>query len=127
MQIRRNVFIVEQFNCSTMTTLVRMSAKGQLVVPQDVREELGLKPGDEFIGVRTHDGILFRKYYDKEKVLAHFRKVSDEISARFKKERITPKDLEDAITWSRASSSTRTSSSRQSVGKARHVKRSKKQ
>jgi AbrB family looped-hinge helix DNA binding protein len=43
------------------TEIIKMSAKGQLVVPRDIRESLGLKPADRFISVPIEDGIMFKK------------------------------------------------------------------
>jgi AbrB family looped-hinge helix DNA binding protein len=44
-----------------MEEFVKMSPKGQLVVPQDIREKEGFKPGDRFIAIRVSEGIVFKK------------------------------------------------------------------
>ena len=43
------------------TELVKMSPKGQLVVPQNIRELERFKPGDRFISFPIKEGILFKK------------------------------------------------------------------
>ncbi len=35
-----------------------MQKRGQVTIPADLREELGLEPGDQVAFVRTEDGIL---------------------------------------------------------------------
>ncbi len=44
-----------------MEEFVKMSPKGQLVVPQEIREKANFKPGDRFIAVKIEDGVLFKK------------------------------------------------------------------
>jgi AbrB family looped-hinge helix DNA binding protein len=38
-----------------MTETMKVGAKGQIVIPQRVREELGVRPGDR-VSVRAEDG-----------------------------------------------------------------------
>jgi AbrB family looped-hinge helix DNA binding protein len=38
-----------------------VSAKGQVVIPKQVRERLHLAPGDRLEVVERHDGVLLRK------------------------------------------------------------------
>jgi len=38
-----------------------MSTKGQVVIPRVIREELALKPGDDFDVVRRQDAVVLRR------------------------------------------------------------------
>ena len=44
-----------------MEDLVKMSPKGQLVVPQEIREKLKFNPGDRFIAVQIEEGVVFKR------------------------------------------------------------------
>ena len=44
---------------STIAT-TRMSSKGQVVIPETIREKLGLKPGTQFV-VLADDGVVILK------------------------------------------------------------------
>ncbi len=43
------------------TDLVKMSPKGQLVVPQDIRMKESFTAGDRFVPFPVKGGILFKK------------------------------------------------------------------
>lgn len=45
-----------------MTTLstTRMSSKGQVVIPEAIREQLGLQPGTQFVVVGQRDAIVLK-------------------------------------------------------------------
>ena len=53
------------------TELVKMSPKGQLVVPQEIREKEDFETGDRFIPIPIKEGIIFKaaggKYTVKRK------------------------------------------------------------
>jgi AbrB family looped-hinge helix DNA binding protein len=38
----------------------RMSSKGQVVIPESIREELGLRPGEEFVVVGRGDVVILK-------------------------------------------------------------------
>jgi AbrB family looped-hinge helix DNA binding protein len=38
----------------------RMSSKGQVVIPEDVRDRLGLMPGDQFVVVGEGDVVILK-------------------------------------------------------------------
>jgi AbrB family looped-hinge helix DNA binding protein len=44
---------------STLAT-TKMSSRGQVVIPEAVRNEMGLKPGDEFIVVAQKDVVMLK-------------------------------------------------------------------
>ncbi len=41
--------------------LTRLSSKGQIVIPQHVRDELGLKEGETFVVLGKEDTIILKK------------------------------------------------------------------
>ena len=44
---------------STLAT-TKMSSKGQVVIPEKVRNDLGLKPGDEFVVLAHEDAVMLK-------------------------------------------------------------------
>jgi AbrB family looped-hinge helix DNA binding protein len=42
----------------------RVSEKGQTTIPKELRDELGVEPGDEVEWYRTSDGLIIRKHID---------------------------------------------------------------
>lgn len=52
-----------------------MSTKGQIVIPRAIREELELKPGDDFEVVRRQDEVVLRRIGDRprRKLSEHLR------------------------------------------------------
>ena len=43
------------------TEIVKMSAKGQLVVPEAIRDLEDFNPGDRFVPLPVKDGVLLKK------------------------------------------------------------------
>jgi AbrB family looped-hinge helix DNA binding protein len=78
--------------------LVKMSEKGQLVVPQGIREAMNLNPGERFIAFQVNDGILFKK------IDIDFESISKEVESKFKKNKIKNADVAEAIRWARKKS-----------------------
>jgi antitoxin PrlF len=75
--------------------IVKMSSKGQVVIPQEVRSKLKLLPGERFIAVPVGKDVLFRRIDLDLDGLA--RNVKD----RFNREGITKGDVVEAVRWSR--------------------------
>ena len=84
--------------------LVKMSPKGQLVVPQEIRDKEGFTAGDRFVPFPVKDGVLFKRVVIPD-VKAEFEKLSAEIEKQFKKQKVTTKDLNEALKWKRKKSS----------------------
>jgi AbrB family looped-hinge helix DNA binding protein len=43
----------------------RVTEKGQVTIPKRIREELGIRPGDEVRFERTEEGYIVRKEVDE--------------------------------------------------------------
>jgi len=80
--------------------LVKMSTKGQLVVPQDIREVSHLMPGERFVAFPVNEGVLFKRI-EIPKVKLDFESLSKEVESQFKKSKIKKNDLKEAIKWAR--------------------------
>lgn len=82
------------------TEFVKMSPKGQLVVPQDIRTTEHFEPGDRFVAMPIKEGVLFKRV-EMPKVKVEFEKLSKEIEAHFKKQKVTSEDVKEAVRWAR--------------------------
>ena len=82
------------------TEFVKMSPKGQLVVPQEIREAEDFEAGDRFIAMPVKEGVLFKKV-EMPNVKVEFEKLSREIEAQFKKQKVTSQDVKEAVKWAR--------------------------
>ena len=79
--------------------IVKMSPKGQLVVPKDIRESAEFNPSDRFIAVQVEDGVMFKKIsFDVEE---EYEKLSLKVQERFEDKEITTEEVEDAIEQAR--------------------------
>lgn len=81
-----------------MNAKTTLSAKGQVVIPKDVRDALGLKPGQMLDVVRTGNGVLLTIPYQKsgrtaEEIFARIR----EIAPPYEGPPATEDDWHDAV------------------------------
>ncbi|HEX8467386.1 MAG TPA: AbrB/MazE/SpoVT family DNA-binding domain-containing protein [Allosphingosinicella sp.] len=63
-----------------MTATTKLSAKGQVVIPADVRRELGLKPGQTLQVRKAAGGVMLTPILEKsgrstEEIIAEIRKI----------------------------------------------------
>ena len=79
-----------------MIEVVTLSSKGQLVVPKDIREDMGLEKEDKFVVVHDRNNILLKRIGRKEAEKAML-KLLDKFSDEFGKHKINRKDIEEEI------------------------------
>lgn len=79
--------------------IVKMSPKGQLVVPKAIREQVGFEPSDRFIAMPVEDGVIFKKIdFDVE---AEYERLSKQVQDRFERDGLKQDEVEDAVEWTR--------------------------
>jgi len=73
--------------------IVQVDSRGQIVIPKDIRNELGIDEGTGFyMYTVTDEGILLKKIPVKE--LAEHQKILDELNDKAEKIGLDPKNLE---------------------------------
>ena len=80
--------------------LVKMSPKGQLVVPKTIRELIGFEPTDRFMSFPVKDGVLFKKVKLPD-AKAEFESLAKDIQKQFKAKKVAQSDVEEALQWAR--------------------------
>ncbi len=83
-----------------MEELVKMSEKGQLVVPRKIRKKEGFKNSDRFVAIDVKGGVLFKKVNIPE-VKIEFEELSKELRAHLKKQNAKQSDADEAVKWAR--------------------------
>ncbi len=79
--------------------ITRMSSKGQVVIPQDIRESMKAKEGTLFAVFGTDDTILLKRMEipSKEKLIESFNKIGAEGRKRMEKMGIKESDVPKLI------------------------------
>jgi len=75
---------------------VRMSSKGQIVIPREVREELHAEEGTLFAVVGANDAIVLKKIAtpSKEELVRSLARFAHKATMRLQGKGITEKDLQ---------------------------------
>jgi len=80
-----------------LESIVKISLKGQIVIPKDVRERLGIKAGGKLAVIVRDDEIILRKIERLD-----LSEISSRISSVVEKENIdVDKLVMEAVEWAR--------------------------
>ncbi len=75
--------------------ITSMSSRGQVVIPLDIREQLGLKEGEKFVVVGEEDTVILKKVAMPS--FKNFDKLLQKTQQFAKEKSITEADVESAI------------------------------
>ncbi len=83
--------------------MVKMSSKGQIVIPQDIREEICASEGTMFAVVSGRDSIVLKKVAtpSKEELICELREIAKEGRKRLEAKGIKKTDLSGIVEKSR--------------------------
>ncbi len=81
--------------------LVRVSSKGQVVLPKEIRDEAGVTKQDRLLVITDERGILLQKV-DERQAKKDLRSMLDYFREKFRKAGITRADVEKEIKAVRA-------------------------
>lgn len=73
----------------------KMSSKGQIVIPESVRNQLGLMPGAQFLVMAEHDVIILQSIVPPSK--AEFSRLIAKTRKAVKKASVKPSGLKNII------------------------------
>ncbi len=73
----------------------RMSSKGQVVIPEDVREALGLEVGAQFVVMGDGDIVVLKRIVVPAK--SELRAMLGKVRAQARRAGIRPSDVRDAV------------------------------
>lgn len=73
----------------------KLSSKGQVVIPEEIRTRLGLEPGAQFVVVGEGDVVVLKAL--KAPDLSEFRSLLDEARDHARSAGLTKADLQQAI------------------------------
>lgn len=73
----------------------RLSSKGQIVIPEEVRRTLGLNEGDQFLVIGQGDAVILKTITPPK--IEEFQELLSQARAEGRKARIRKSDLKSAI------------------------------
>ena len=79
---------------STLST-TRMSSKGQIVIPEEIRIAMGLNEGDQFIAVAENDVVILKRI--SQPSIKEFSGLISKARKQARKAGLTKKDVTAAI------------------------------
>jgi len=79
--------------------ITKMTSRGQVVIPQDIRQSRGLKEGEKFLVYDTGDSIVLKrvKNLQKAKDIEEFEKTFSSMWKTAKTKGIAKKDVTEEI------------------------------
>jgi len=85
--------------------ITKMTSKGQVVIPQEIREKAKVREGERFFVYTSDDSIILKKTKDLEATddMKEFDRVFNSMWKTAKKRGITRKDVEKEIKAYRSS------------------------
>jgi AbrB family looped-hinge helix DNA binding protein len=78
----------------------KLSSKGQVVIPEAVRDRLGLEAGVQFVVVAEGDVVVLKVL--KAPKMSDFKTLMDEAQKSAEEAGLTPEDIEEALREVRA-------------------------
>jgi AbrB family looped-hinge helix DNA binding protein len=73
----------------------RLSSKGQVVIPEEVRKSLGLKEGDQFVVIGKGDAVILKSI--SEPSFEDFEELLKEAQKQAKKAKLKKSDIQEAV------------------------------
>jgi AbrB family looped-hinge helix DNA binding protein len=79
----------------------KLSSRGQIVIPEEIRNRLGLEPGDQFVVVGEGNVVILKTVEPPKPT--ELKALMDQVQEAARVAGITPDDVEQAIRDVRAS------------------------
>lgn len=73
----------------------KLSTRGQVVIPEEIRNRLGLEPGAQFVVIGEGDVVVLKML--KPPNLEELKPLLDQVQAAAEAAGVTPDDVEQAI------------------------------
>ena len=98
-QIMENIINKNNLTNLTMMDVTKITSKGQVVIPQEIREKEGLKEGEKLLVFNIDGTIILKRVSGLEKAKSrdNFEKNLRSMQETAKKYKITQKDVENEI------------------------------
>jgi len=79
----------------------KLSTRGQVVIPEEIRNRLGLEPGEQFVVIGEGDVVVLKTL--KPPKLEELKPLLDKVQEAAEAAGVTPEDVERVIAEVRAS------------------------
>jgi AbrB family looped-hinge helix DNA binding protein len=73
----------------------KLSSKGQIVIPEEVRKELGLEPGTQFVVMGDGDVVILKKIEAPDR--SEFLALAKKVRSQARKSGVKRSDVKSAV------------------------------